>query len=79
VPGETSGVNYFRLAIEVTEGTNTKDEKAEFVAQAFRLLGEAVGNVSPASYVMIHDLRGDAWGYGGQTQEYRYVTGKVAR
>jgi 4-oxalocrotonate tautomerase len=66
----------FYLDIKVTEGTNTKDEKARYVAQVFSAIEAIVGSLAPASYIVIHDVRGDSWGYQGQTQEFRYVKGR---
>lgn len=66
----------FYLDIKVTEGTNTKDEKAHYVSRVFAALEEIIGPLAPASYIVVHDVRGDSWGYQGQTQEYRYVRGK---
>ncbi len=67
----------FSLDIKVTEGTNTKNEKAHYVNRVFAALEEIVGQLAPASYIVVHDVRGDSWGYQGQTQEYRYVRGKL--
>ncbi len=66
----------FYLDIKVTEGTNTKDEKAAYVSQVFSAIESIIGSVAPASYIVIHDVRGDSWGYQGQTQEFRYIKGK---
>lgn len=67
----------FYLDIKVTEGTNTKDEKAAYVAQVFGAIEELLGKLHPTSYIVIHEVRGDAWGYQGKTQEFRYVQGKA--
>jgi 4-oxalocrotonate tautomerase len=66
----------FYLDVKVTEGTNTKDEKSVYVAQVFAAMESLLGNLHPASYVVIHEVRGDAWGYQGLTQEFRYIKGK---
>jgi len=63
--------------IKVTDGTNTKDEKAVYVSRAFSAIEAIIGPLALASYIVIHDVRGDAWGYQGQTQEFRYVKGKA--
>ena len=73
---EGAGQPSFFLQIKITAGTNTKDEKALFVARAFAFLDQVVGGASPVSYVVIDDVHGDAWGYAGLTQEHRYVVGK---
>ena len=61
------------LEIKVTEGTNTKDQKKAFIDQVTVALGAILGEIQPTSYVVIQELRGDAWGYHGVTQEARYV------
>jgi 4-oxalocrotonate tautomerase len=66
----------FYLDIKVTEGTNTKDEKALYVSCVFAGIEAIVGPLAPASYIVIHEVRADAWGYQGQTQECRYIVGK---
>ena len=63
----------FYLQIQVTAGTNTKDEKARYVAQVFAGLESLLGPLAPASYVVVQEVPADAWGYQGRTQEYRYV------
>jgi 4-oxalocrotonate tautomerase len=67
----------FYLDIKVTEGTNTKDEKALYVSRVFAAIEAIVGSVAPASYIVIHEVRADSWGYQGETQEFRYVRRKV--
>ena len=67
----------FWLDIHVTDGTNTKDEKAAFVAAVFKAMRELLGPLHNESYVHVHDVRADAYGYGGLTQERRYVAGKL--
>lgn len=67
------GLASFFLDLTVTEGTNTKDEKAAFQQQVFARLGALFGPLHPVSYVRVHDVRAEAWGYGGVTQEFRYV------
>ncbi|MGH9438809.1 MAG: tautomerase family protein [Terriglobia bacterium] len=66
----------FYLDIKVTEGTNTKNEKAEYIRRVFDAVPNIFGPLAPASYIVIHEVRADAWGYEGQTQESRYIRGK---
>ncbi len=68
----------FFLDVRVTDGTNTKDEKARYVAEAFAALDRLLGGVHAESYVHVDDARGDAYGYGGQTQERRWVEARPA-
>lgn len=73
--GQASGTFY--LDIKVTEGTNTKDEKALYVNRVFEAMENILGPLAPASYIVVHEVRGDSWGYQGLTQEYRYIKGKA--
>src|SRR5882724_3621007 len=67
----------FWLDIHVTEGTNTKDEKAAYIAAMFERMGELLGPLHNESYLHVDEVRGDAYGFGGLTQERRYIAGKL--
>jgi len=71
------GMSSFFLDVRIVDGTNTKDEKAEYVAEVFRAMGTLLGQLHPESYVHVHDVRADAYGYGGLTQEHRYIRSKT--
>lgn len=58
--------------IKVTDETNTKTEKAQYIAEAFAAFAELLGNLHEESYIYIQDVRAAAYGYGGKTQEYRF-------
>ena len=63
-----------QLAIDITTGTNSADEKAAFVAGAWELLGRVLGGatgLAPASYVIVREVPATDWGYAGQTQAAR--------
>jgi 4-oxalocrotonate tautomerase len=66
----------FFLKIEITTGTNTKDQKAAFVAAVFAAMEKRLGPLAAASYVVIQEVAADAWGYAGRTQEFRYIEGR---
>lgn len=60
------------LDATVTLGTNTAAEKARFVAAAHALLAEVLGPDLPLpTYVVVSEVPGEAWGYGGRTQADR--------
>lgn len=65
------------LDIHVTEGTNTKDEKAAYLAALFARMGELLGPLHNESYAHVDEVKGDAYGFGGLTQERRYIAGKL--
>jgi 4-oxalocrotonate tautomerase len=71
------GHSTFFLEINITEGTNTKHEKAAFVAAAFAAAEGILGRLDVASYVIVRDVGADAWGYQGLTQEFRYIRGQL--
>lgn len=72
----SQGVATFYLDIKVTEGTNTKNEKADYIKRVFAEFEAVLGNLDPASYIVIHEVRADSWEYAGASQEYRYIKGK---
>ena len=65
------------LDIHVTEGTNTKDEKAAYLAAMFERMGELLGPLHHESYLHVDEVRADAYGFAGLTQERRYIAGKL--
>ena len=65
------------LDVHVTEGNKTKDEKARFIAETFRAMGKLLGPLHEESYIHVHEVRGDAYGFGGLTQERRYIAAKL--
>ena len=61
-----------QVDVFVSAGTNTPEEKARFIAEAYALLRKVLGPDLPeVSYVMVHDVPMNSWGYGGRTQEFR--------
>lgn len=71
------GKNSFYFDIKVVDGTNTKDEKAQYVRECFEGFSSLLGDVHEESYIYVHDVRAEAYGFGGQTQEYRYIKAKA--
>jgi 4-oxalocrotonate tautomerase len=69
----TQSQKSFSVNIKVTLGTNTKDEKAQFVHAVFTHMEGFFGACAAASYVVVEEVSADAWGYSGKTQEFRYV------
>ena len=65
------------LDIHVTEGTNTKDEKAAYLAALFLRMEELLGPLHNETYAHVDEVKGDAYGFGGLTQERRYIAGKL--
>ena len=65
------------IDIHITEGTNTKDEKAAYLAAMFTRMAEILGPLHPETYLHVDEVKGDAYGFGGLTQERRYIAGKL--
>jgi 4-oxalocrotonate tautomerase len=71
------GLASFWLDIRIVDGTNTREEKAAFVAATFAKMSELLGPLHNESYVHVNEVRGEAYGYGGLTQNERYFAGKL--
>jgi len=75
---EEAGLASVWVDIHVTDGTNTKDEKAKFIAATYEAFGKLLGPLHEESYIHVDEVRDDAYGYGGLTQGRRYIAGKLA-
>lgn len=77
-PLAAQSVRSFYLNISITDETNTKDEKSAYIAAVYAAMDELLGGVHEKSYVLVADVKAAAYGYGGITQEERYVFGRPA-
>ena len=66
------GPRSYHWMVSITDETNTKREKAAYLAAVHQAMRELLGGVAEHSYVHVADLRASAYGYGGLTQEHRY-------
>lgn len=66
------GKSSFYFDVKVVDETNTKAEKARYVAEAFEAFGRLLGDLHHESYVYVQDVRATAYGFGGRTQEFRH-------
>ena len=64
--------NSFYFDIKITDETNTKDQKARYIREAFAGFERILGNLHEESYIYVQDVKAASYGYGGYTQEYRY-------
>lgn len=71
IAGQPSAQPAACLSIDITQGTNSLEEKTGFVSQAHALLRELLGDLHEASYVIVRELPANDWGYGGKTQAAR--------
>lgn len=72
-----SGLATYSLEIRVTEGTNTKAEKAAFLAAVHERMERLLGPLEPESYVHVIEARADAYGWAGLSQEFRFVAERM--
>ncbi|MBN8747064.1 Uncharacterised protein [Xylophilus ampelinus] len=67
----------FHLDISITDETNTKAEKARYLAEVHAAFARLRPDLHEVSYVHAIDARAAAYGYGGRTQEYRHQAAGV--
>ncbi|MCD9030006.1 hypothetical protein LDO26_17590 [Luteimonas sp. BDR2-5] len=58
--------------IKITDETNTKQQKADYIREAFEAFSRLFGDLHEESYIHVEDVRAAAYGYGGRTQEWRF-------
>ncbi|MEJ2765223.1 tautomerase family protein [Photobacterium sp. MCCC 1A19761] len=60
----------FDLAIYITEGTNTEEQKAQWLRATYQLLSDVLGEgtTQQPNYISIHELDARNWGYNGLSQ-----------
>lgn len=68
-----AGLSAFWLDIKITAGTNLKAETTAFVRAAFPAMEDLLGPLHAESYVLVSAVDGDAYGYGGRTQNGRWA------
>lgn len=72
MPLSEQGKSCFYFDIKITDETNTKAEKEQYIREAYAMFAKLLENVHEVSYIYIEDVRATAYGYGGLTQEHRY-------
>ncbi|MGJ4899394.1 tautomerase family protein [Bradyrhizobium oligotrophicum] len=71
------GLASYWIDVHVSEGTNTKDEKAAYLAAVFARMAELIGPLHHETYLHVDEIKADAYGFGGLSQERRYVAAKL--
>lgn len=66
----------FHLEIKISDSTNIKTDKANYIGAIHQLFASFLGQIHPVSYTAIHELKADAYGYEGLTIEYKLITHK---
>jgi 4-oxalocrotonate tautomerase len=57
-----------QVEVTVTIGTNSADEKARFIREAYQLLSDTLGTLPPVAGVAIVQMDPESYGYNGVTQ-----------
>jgi 4-oxalocrotonate tautomerase len=68
----------FYLDIKITKGTNTKEQKANYIKKCYEDFNKLLKDINPASYIVIDEVEADSWGFEGLTQEHRYIKSKIS-
>ena len=71
------GRSSFWLDIKVVDGTNTKLEMEAYLGAMFAVFGRLLGDVHEESYALVHEVPAAAYGYGGRSQEFRFIDGRL--
>lgn len=59
--------------VSITAGTNSAEEKAAFLRNAYDLLVKHLGTLPEAAYVALYELDGRSYGYNGLSQHQRHA------
>ena len=66
------GKSSFYFDIKITDETNSKSEKAQYIREVYDAFSKLLGDLHHKSYIYVQDVRATAYGFGGKTQEYRF-------
>ena len=72
------GVGTFWLDIKVVDGTNTKHEMAAYLEAVHRTMSDLLGGIHAESYILVHEVPAPAYGFGGWTQEFRFISAQIS-
>ncbi|WP_227287692.1 tautomerase family protein [Boseongicola sp. H5] len=59
------------LEVSITAGTNSEQQKADFITEAMSVLKKHAGPLHAASYITLREIPATDWGYDGLTQAAR--------
>lgn len=71
IGGESADTATAYLDVKITRGTNSAEEKAALLQRLHALLVDTLGELAEASYLVVHELAAENWGYAGLTQAAR--------
>lgn len=59
------------VEIDITQGTNSVEDKDAYIATVHAELRRQLGELAEASYVVVREVPATDWGWGGRTQAAR--------
>ncbi len=68
---EELGLSSYWLEARATEGRNTAQQKADYLAEIDTLMHQLLGELHAVSYAHVHAAAADSWGFGGVSQAER--------
>ena len=71
------GKKSFHLSIRISDSTNLKNDKADYIAALHNTISKIVGDVHPVSYTAIDKMKADTYGYEGLTIEHKIIANKL--
>ena len=67
-------INSFYFDIKITDETNSKEEKAQYIRESFDALSELLGNVHEESYIYVQDVRAAAYSSEVKPRSFGFIT-----
>ncbi|CAC9974035.1 tautomerase family protein [Flavobacterium panici] len=67
----------FHLTIKISDSTNLKNDKANYIDAVHEALALRLGGIHPVSYTAIEEMKADAYGYEGLTIEYKLIHNRI--
>lgn len=71
-------IGTFWLDIKVVDGTNTKREMAAYLEAVHQTMSDLLGGIHTESYTLVHEVPASAYGFGGRTQEFRFISNEIS-
>ena len=68
------GINSFYFDIKITDETNSKVEKVQYIREAFDAFSELLGNVHEESYIYVQDVRAAAYSSEVKPRSFGFIT-----
>ncbi|MEO5890034.1 MAG: 4-oxalocrotonate tautomerase family protein [Ferruginibacter sp.] len=70
-------IRSFDLNIKITDSTNLKIDKTNYIGAVHKSLNILLGSIHPISYTAIQEMKADGYGYEGLTIEYKYISNQT--